>query len=145
MGWNDDQDIWYWDTNNTATGGTSSNFNITPSTYITSAATTGANTYTWHYWLYRTIYVTMPEAWSDADNEAWAAMVNSTSTGFKVTAIIKGKVCITDPNAEVRSLADFLPLLKSRAAPDDLKAISEFMAAHPVDGEGSAKTTEPTK
>ena len=135
MAWNDNKNIWYWDrattdcpsTNIPITGATGGN-DLNCSTWV---STTG----TW--WVETTyilrIWVTEPDHWTDEDGEAWMRLVNiDTKTGWRVVARIKGKVCIADPNDEIRPMDEFVPLMKAGASDEDLTKIEDFYERHPL-------------
>ena len=80
----------------------------------------------------RTILVTEPKHWADEDGLALVRLVNKeTRTGWIVRLRIKGSVLITDPNIETRTMAEFVPLLKSYAFGSDLAKIDMFFEDHP--------------
>lgn len=143
MGWYDEGNIWY--SGSVTTTGSDGSVSITRVKIGDKPAVdTGGYTFFPHGWITatgcsvwiqpRTIYVEMPEHYAPETCEAFASLVNSNDFGgWKVKAIIHGKVCITDPNDEVRSFADFLPLLRSKASGPAREALDVFLAKHPVE------------
>ena len=55
---------------------------------------------------------------------------DDTDTGFTVEMWISGDIKITDPSIERRSMADFMPLLLSRASAADQDTIRKFFDRH---------------
>lgn len=156
MGWDDNTNIWYWNGGSaTTTGNTNTNVTITGTwasctNYATGACwTSNTNGVSYVVPTRRTIYVEMPEHYTDQDREEFADLLNNKANlGWKIKAIIKGKVCITDPNDEVRSLADFIPLLVACAASEaDVEKLNEFVAAHPLEApaDDNADENEPNE
>lgn len=91
---------------------------------------------TWYHILTcppRQILVTCPDHWTEDDAVAFAKLVNvETHTGWLVTMIIHGKVIITDPNIETRTMTEFVPLLKWHASVKDQEKISTFFEGRRV-------------
>lgn len=82
----------------------------------------------------RQVLIEMPEHYEEEDVLALARLVNvHTKTGWVMGMIIMGKIIITDPRIERRTLKDFLPLLRRRASPTDLETIARFFGEHPLD------------
>lgn len=141
MGWYDGKDVWYWDSTSSttsSTGGTMTNAGntISSATNITTGFTTGNVAI--YYWRpkSRQFLVEMPENWNDEDSEAWVRLINiDTESGFIVTALIKGKIMITDPDVERRTMEDFMPLVRRRVSEEDLEIINSFFAVHPIQPE----------
>ena len=106
------------------------------STLYTDTSTGTTNN--WHCWVRpRSYLVVLPEHWSHDDALALSVLVNveTKTTGWKVEYIIEGHVTIVDPDVEVRSLRDFLPLLTRRANAEDREKISAFFKARPIEQE----------
>lgn len=125
----------YWDYQSTSTSTTSTAFywggNSTHYTETCSSASP-------FYYVVRvkTIIVTVPEGWDDAIGASFVRLANDeTATGVKVQMRIKGHIDITDPNIEVRSMSDFVPLFKSYANAADREKIDAFFAQFPPDME----------
>lgn len=114
--------IHYWDNNSTSTtGGT---WTGTGTTSFTDTSTTMT-----HYYVQkpRKILVTEPENWDEEASDAFINLVNNhTNTGWKVTLRIKGDIDIIDPDIDVRTMEQFIPLLKSKAHHHDIVKINEF-------------------
>lgn len=129
----------YWDYP-TATspywGGSSTRGGLSYRSY-SSAATTNSSTYSSMIYvrIIRQYLVKAPEHWSKTDVADYVFLVNdATQTGFKVTMVINdGDIDITDPNVEKRDMADFVPLMLSKANPEDQEKIRAFFAEHPID------------
>lgn len=121
----------YWrDTGTSTTGGNFWSDIDTSNSTSTSATYDGQWVYataTHYVRKVRKILVKAPSKWGKAIRAAYTRLVNDeTNTGWKVTMWIKGKIDITDPDVEVRSMEDFIPLLKSRASPSDRRMIDDF-------------------
>lgn len=107
--------------------------------YDTSSSTTNwydndtsntSNTPTWQYCrvIQRKVLIEIPGKWDEKANNAFVELVNiETKTGWIVELIIKGKIIITDPNVEKRTMKEFLPLLKWGANTQDTKTIMAFL------------------
>ena len=81
----------------------------------------------------RIILVKVPKKWTKIQNLKFTGLVNKeTNTGWIVTLIIEGKVVITDPNVERRTMAEFIPLLKDKANSVDIKKIRKFFKNNPI-------------
>ena len=79
----------------------------------------------------REILVEHPEKWSEEDHKDYINLVNSeTKTGWRGKMLIRGDIKIIDPNIEVRSMRDFIPLLKDRASAEDKQKIDDFFQEH---------------
>ena len=133
MAWNDDKDIWYWN-DSTATTSATSAYASTSNAY-TAATSCTAGTINYTIWIEkpRRIWVEMPEAWSQEWLDDWVRLVNiETKTGCKVLAMVKGKVCVVDPNDEIRSFEDFVPLFRSVCGKEDAEKFAAFLASHPI-------------
>ena len=123
--------VTYWDYWGDSTGGTLGDAWFSTNTTTTSTGTSYIGT-TWASCTttarrVRQVIVKTPKKWSKAIRAAYTRLVNDeTDTGWKVTMWISGKIKITDPDVEVRSMKDFIPLLKSRASPEDRSLIDKF-------------------
>ena len=81
----------------------------------------------------RTILVKVPKKWTKKQNLSFTELVNKkTNTGWTVTLIIEGKIVITDPNVERRTMAEFIPLLKNKADNTDMRKIRMFFRENPI-------------
>lgn len=123
---------YYWDPHQTSTSTSGTATNSTR--YNNSASSTTTNWYYVTAVVTREMLIEEPEHWEDSDRDGFTRLVNlETKTGWIVKLWIKGDVCITDPTIERRSMADFLPLLRSSAkSVDDLTRINDFFDAHPL-------------
>lgn len=89
-------------------------------------------------WLYvpqpvRKILVTCPDHWTRDVALAFAHFVNcKIRSRFHVEMVIDGNVAITDPDIEVRTMANFVPLLKKHTEPEDHEKVDGFFATHPL-------------
>lgn len=129
----------YWDYSTTSTTTTQtaswwdSQLRPSATTYTTtstSTTTTSASTWTCVYYVQPRAYlVEPPDHWDEATLASFVRLVNDeTKTGFTVTMVIKGEILITDPDVELRAMADFVPLLKRRANATDRAKIDAFFA-----------------
>lgn len=76
----------------------------------------------------RNVLVSIPESWDEKTLEKWIKLINEdTSTGWRITLIIKGDIKIIDPRIETRSMEEFIPLLKYRATKNDKYQIDKFI------------------
>ena len=83
----------------------------------------------------RPVWVEWPAHYSRDDILAFCHLVNHrTTTCGLFEALVEGRVTILDPNTEVRTLKDFLPLMKQYASAADRALVNAFIAAHPLDG-----------
>jgi hypothetical protein len=81
----------------------------------------------------RRILVQTPERWKDEDTLAFVNLVNAeTHTGWIAEMIIKGDVIITDPSIEIRTMEEFVPLLRWGASRQDNAKIDLFFDEHPI-------------
>lgn len=130
--------IGYWDNNDTTTttgpgygdpwysdtGSTSTSTTATPYYFNTVRVVT------------KQILVTEPDHWSEDDSDAFINLVNNhTDTGWKVTLRMRGDIEIIDPDIDVRTMEQFIPLFKSKAHHHDVVKINEFFVEHPVQPE----------
>lgn len=123
----------YWDPY--STGGTSTSPYWSYDGPDTSASSTPTYIHPFFFRpvIVRRILVEMPEGWTEEMSMSFVRLVNiETKTGWKVTLVIKGKVLITDPNVERRTLADFIPLLKDEASQQDIDLINAFFEKNPI-------------
>lgn len=122
----------YWrstSTTTTSTTGSSGTFYYGTSTSTSTWPLTAPQV----VWVQRHYLIEEPEHWTDQDAADFTYLVNdATKTGFKVLMRMKGDVQIADPNVEKRSMADFVPLLLSRAQPEDQEVIRDFFEKHPL-------------
>ena len=111
----------YWDDAPT----TSSSTTTTSGTYTTSGTTSATDV----YWLYtvRKYLVKAPESWMKSARADFTKLINDeTKTGFKVEMWIDGIIEITDHSIDMRTMKEFVPLLKSYANLEDRAKIDAF-------------------
>lgn len=118
--WNDDDFVYYTTTATTDTSATICNWIVNTSC-------------TCDYAPERRLWVKCPEHWSEQDEFAFIALVNKeTSTGWTVRALVRGEV-ILHPGEEVRTMDEFIPLLRDRANSADKARIKTFFDEHPTE------------
>jgi len=115
------------------TGTTGTNWTSSTEDYA-NTSTNYSSTTTWTYVAFvRRMLVCAPKCWSKEVVLKFAELLNvETNTGWKVTMVIDGDVTITDPAIEVRTMENFLPLLRMRACLEDGEKIELFLKAHPI-------------
>ena len=116
------------------TGSTTGDYTVLADTTITSTASTTGD---WHWipvgttateYIPRRIVVKAPSWWDVIARANFTKMINEeTQTGWKLLMWINGDIDIVDPTVEVRTLRDFIPLLKLRASEEDKDLIDLFM------------------
>lgn len=71
-----------------------------------------------------------PVRWKQKGKDAFIKLVNDeTSTGWKVTMVIDGKVEILDPNIEVITAKKFAAIMRWSASQEDKEKIDVFAKA----------------
>ena len=74
-----------------------------------------------------------PESWTKEIAFKFSELLNlETKTGWKIILVINGDITIMDPSIEVRTMKDFLPLLRSYACGEDREKIDAFFEQHPA-------------
>jgi len=122
--------IRYWD----STGSTALANSIFE--YTTSTTTATGTTCITHWAPYprvvhKKIVVPEPDHWNAKVGNSFVQLVNQEiHTGWKVTMRISGNIVICDPYIDVRTMAEFVPLLKASASLDDCKKIDDFFKSH---------------
>lgn len=143
---NDNSTTITWDGGATQTPITSStNVEITPlsGTTITISVgyryTPGGRTPTTDYPMVfippapRKMFVENSPFWDDATVLQFVSLVNlKLSCGWRIDALIKGDVVIIDPNIEIRTMQDFMPLIYAGCGEVETGLLSEFLSAHPI-------------
>lgn len=123
---------YYWDYQtaaNTTSTTTSGSYTCTAYTYCTTSTTT--------YWIPpppREIIVKHPEHWTDEQTARYVRLVNDeTQTGWLIKMIMNGEIRIVDPNIDIRTMKEFVPLLKHRASKEDRERIDAFFAENGIE------------
>lgn len=82
----------------------------------------------------RRIAVTHPETWTKEQSLRFVELVNvETTTCGKIELHIEGgKVLITDPAIESRTMAEFIPLMRRCASQTDLEKVDNFLKENPL-------------
>ena len=111
----------YWETAGTTSGTTNSDWYPCP-TVSTN------NTTNWIvYRVVRRYLVEIPESWNEKINAKFVVLLNDqTNTGFIVEMVVRGDIRITDQSIEVRTMEDFVPLLRQHAKKADWTKIQKF-------------------
>jgi len=128
--WEDDKDWKYYDSGST---------NLYDEDWITCGSTsyaTSSNASTYWVPVPRRVLIESPEHWGEEDILAFVRLINEhTTTCGVIEFVIYGKVLITDPAIDVRSMEDAIPLIKRYASKRDRTLVDEFFKVHtPVEG-----------
>lgn len=136
--------VYYYDNGSTGTPATTSSTNtitgggtcsvVVESTTTVTGSCTGGNFY-YSAPRRREIIVEHPGEWKDEQHAAFIRLVNeeAKTCGWQITMLFRGgDLALVDPNIEVRSMKDFVPLLKDRASWDDRQIIETFFKANPA-------------
>lgn len=129
----------YWDY---GTASATSGIYYNPSIYSDAISLTGesSSTTTFYYTsstasytVAREMLVLCPDHWGEPEAAGFTRLLNDeTHTGWTVKMVIRGDIKVADPNIEVRSMADFVPLLKRCASREDRELIDKFFEQVPA-------------
>lgn len=121
----------YWDSGTSGTTATSGGAWSTDP--CTSGTTSGS---TWWIRIVRKYLVVIPENWTEKIIADFTILLNDkTNTGFRVEMVIRGDIKITDHTIEVRTMENFIPLLRQYAGKKDLTKIKKFFKKNGPDPE----------